>query len=632
MKSYINQYKLLFLLLWISLYLIYPVWALPVSVAGRFLIYMGLMIYFTISAYFMNTWFNAFPADKPFTVKPVGSDSYRGGLLNHIKDHKWLLITFCIALVLHVFKITSPILNLGDEALHLQGGLWVYDFLGSDWHKFLQLISWVVIVIVFIIKIRNSVIDFFSRRLDSLYQRIYSNNIIKYFFVVILLSFFIVYFLLLKDITYHLSLIRYPPVSRFLYLISFLIFGITHIGPRIIQLIFYFLSAIYIYRTINLFCDKETSLLGASIYLFSPVAFHYAHIAQLTSGVVFLTVIISFYFLRFLKDKNNRDLLLTSFLIGTGFLYKEDILLMFFVCASYLIFNSLRKKNIINLKSELKVLLISLVPVIPWMVTQRFFNWRQYNVVWSHFVSLDILSRYFYLILTQISWILFLLFIISIIFMFFNKRNELSMFYGFIFVAFYLFYTADYTAKYIQHRFSIIFYPTIAVFLSQFIFNIINKIRWKHFFKIAYCVLAIYLIVLSTNPYLGIHVFADKMLKFPSDKAMKWVKDNVKDGEKILILRIMPAQFYRDKYDIDKDKIIHFWYEIGNVSTHEKLKKFCIENRINYIMFPYSPEYPFEGEMKILKYLKESQNNEFMEIARFNIGENYIFIYKLKEK
>jgi len=629
MKSYINQYKLLFFLSWTVFYLIYPTWALPVSVAGRFLIYVGLMMYFTISAYFMNRWFNDLPVNKPFIVKPVGSNSSREGLLSHIKGNLWFLIICCIAIVLQIFKITSPILNLGDEALHIQGGLWVYDYLGRDWHRLLQFIFWAVVITIFILGMgrKRGATKKFSEGLNAIYQRIYSNSTIKYLFVVILLFVFILYFLLLKDIIYELHLIRYPPVSKFLYLTSFLVSGITHVGPRVIQLIFYLLSAIYIYRTINLFCNKETSLLGASIYLFSPVAFHYAHIAQLTSGVVFFVVIISFYFLRFIKDKNNRDLILTSFFIGLGFLYKEDIFLMFFVCIAYLIFYRFRKKNT-NLRTELNVLLLSLVPIIPWMIIQRFFNWRQYNVIWSHFVSLDILSRYFHLILTQISWIPFLLFIISIVFIFLKKRSELSIFYGFLFIAFYLFYTADYTAKYIQHRFSIIFYPAIAVFLSQFIFNIINKIRWKHFFKIAYVVLAVYLIVSSTNPYLSTHVFADRMWKFPSDKAMRWVKDNVKDGEKILILRIMPAQFYRDKYDIDKDKIIHFWYELDEVSTPDKLKKFYNDNKISYIMFPYGPVYPIDDDRKILKYLKENPDNEFIEVARFDMGENYIYIYK----
>jgi hypothetical protein len=204
------------------------------------------------------------------------------------------------------------------------------------------------------------------------------------------------------------------------------------------------------------------------------------------------------------------------------------------------------------------------------------------------------------------------------------------MFYGFLFVAFYLFYTADYTAIYKQHRFSVAFYPAITVFLSQLIYTIIKKIKWKHSFKTAYFVLSVYLIVLSINPYLGTHVFADKALKFPSDKAMTWVKDNVKDGEKIMTLRIMPAQFYRDKYGINRNKIIDFWYELDGISTPDELKEFYITNKISYIMFPYSPKYPLEGEREILKYLKENPSNEFVEIAKFTIDENYIYIYKLR--
>ena len=88
--------------------------------------------------------------------------------------------------------------------------------------------------------------------------------------------------------TYLPSLIRYPPVSKFLYFLTYSAFGIDHIFPRIMQLIFYLLCAVYLYRTINLFYEKETALLGASIYLFLPVVFAYARLGELASGTIFL--------------------------------------------------------------------------------------------------------------------------------------------------------------------------------------------------------------------------------------------------------------------------------------------------------------------------------------------------------
>jgi hypothetical protein len=606
------------------IYLIYPTWALPVSVTGRFFIYAGLIIYFAISGFLTSRLLDNLIVNEPFITKPKN-------LSGDIKNHGWLLIICFIAVIFHSTRITIPILNLGDEALHIQGGLWVYDYVGRDWHRVLQFIFWVVAGLTFMGMIKN-VREAYLRIFNAVYQKVYSRGSIKYYFF-ILLAISILYFLLLKDITYNLQLVRYAPVSRLLYLFSFLVAGITYIAPRIIQLTFYILTAIYLYRTINLFNDRRGALLALPVYLFSPIVFHYAHLAQLTSGVVFFIVLISFHFLRYLRDKDKRSLLLVSFFIGVGFLYKEDILLMFFICTFYLMFYRLKEENIIELKNEMKVLLISLIPVIPWMLIQRFVNWRQYTIHWDHFTSP--VALVYPSLLWSHSRIIFILFIISTVFVLIKKRNNLTLYFGLLLIAFYLFYTADYTAPYKQHRFSVAFYPTMAVFLSQFLVNTIEQTKWRHSFKFVFLAIIIYLIFLSTNPYLSRYVFPDKTLKFPVGEAMKWVKANLKWEEKIVAIRIMPVRFYCAKYGIDRNRFIQFWYELGEILSPERLRNYCVKNNIKYIMFPYSPDYPKGKEGKVfefLKSLKEDRNNDFTEMARFNIGEDYVYIYKMREK
>ena len=125
------------------------------------------------------------------------------------------------------------------------------------------------------------------------------------------------------------------------------------------------------------------------------------------------------------------------------------------------------------------------------------------------------------------------------------------------------------------------------------------------------------------------HIEMKKLQPYPSEEAMNWVRDNVKDGEKILTLRIMTALYYRDKYKIDKNKIIDFWYELDGVSTPGELRKFCIDNGVTYIMFPYGAVY--DEYFPILKYLHDDKENEFEKVADFNIGGNFIYIYKYRE-
>jgi hypothetical protein len=608
-----NYYKI-FYLTWILLYLIYPAWALPVSAGNRFLIFSGLLLYFSISAYFLSKLFNNIAVNEPFIKKPEDITQY-------LKENIWLLILCLATIAFHIYPLISPIFNLGDEAIHLQGGLWVYDFLGKSWHTSLKIIIIGLIIIFLILNMKKHLKETLLRKKENISPKLS---------FLILICFLYLYFFLLRNIHYDLMLVRYPPVSKFLYLSSYLIFGLTHIGPRIVQLSLYLASALYIYRTINLFFDKKTSLSGAAFYLFLPLSFHFAHTAEIATGLIFFVIIISFYFLRYLKNGDQRDLILTTFLIGIGFLYKRDILLMFFICTAYLTLYSLLKKQQILMK-EIKILSISLIPIVPWMIIGKFFNWRNYNIFLPNLTSIDTLTIYLRLLNIEVSWIVFILFILSIIIILIFRRNNLVLFYGFLSLTFYFFYTADYTAKYNVHRFSLIFYPLISISLAQFIYETTRIIKWRYFLGFSSLILSFYLIILCHDSSLREQIMGKRVLKFPSEIAMKWVDDNLKAGEKILILRILPARFYIDKYVISKDKIILLWYEVLEVNNKDKLKRFCIENKITHIMFPYSVRYPFSLNFKeVFLYLKENKNREFIEVAKFKMDENYIYIYKTR--
>ena len=277
MKSYINQYKLVFYLSWIVLYLIFPSWALPISVTARASVFLGLILFFLISAYMINRWFKVLAVDKPFLILPED-------MVMHIKNNLWLIIICCVAVALQIYPIFLPLLIMGDETLHIQGGLLLYDYIDVGWHIFVQLAFWTLIVMVMlIIKIKNR--DSFILMRSNLLSGGTIKKYSKLTFFIVTAIFFITYFLLLRNIPYIPYLVRYPPVSKLIYFIVYSAFGIHYIFPRILQLIFHILCSVYLYRTINLFYEKDTALLGASIYLFLPVAFAYARLGETASGL-----------------------------------------------------------------------------------------------------------------------------------------------------------------------------------------------------------------------------------------------------------------------------------------------------------------------------------------------------------
>ncbi len=616
MKNYASQYRFLFLSLWILLYNIYPSWALPVSVNLRLLIFTSLLLYLSVSAYLIHHILKSFSCNKSLLIYP---ENPRLQLNNHLG----LLILCLIAFLLHLYPITFPVILDGDEPAHLQGAVGIYLFLDSLSQRFTGLTaqypSLILTAIVFLFIKSKEAKEFIKKVINSL--RPYSIPII----VFLLFG----YFFLMRDLPYHQLLVRYPPLAKIMYVISYLYTGINLVLPRTLQIIFYLAGAIYLYRSINLFRKKETALIGASIYLFSPLVFYFANFAELASGVVFFIIIISFYFLRYLRDRDDRDILLTSFLIGIGFFYKRDILLMLFICLTYLIIKWLYHRDF-HLKLIFNLSLLSIIPVIPWLIIGKFFSERNYQIILSHLVSPEILFSYFLMIPTQLSWVMFFIFLASIVYFLLSKREPLKLHFALVFIFYYLFYVADVMER--IHRFSLALYPAIAVFIALFISEIAEriKLKWPVFF-----IITAYLIAISTvwqAPPVEDDFVTYRNIKsryFPVDKAMRWVKDNVKDGEKILILRVAPSVFYRDKYNIDRAKIIDFWYDLREFNTPQKLRTFCEDNNITYIMFSYGPAYPIDNRTKILEYLKENPYMEFAEIAVFSMDKNYIFVYKV---
>ena len=625
MTANTRQYKITFFLSWIFLYLIFPVWALPISTISRLLVFLGLLSYFSISLYILSYTLKDLNIDKAFIDEDVNYQKY-------LKHNSTLFIICGIAIVLHLYPITFPILIGGDEACHLQGGLGLYTFIDNLWSTHtgiqIQYVSWSVVAIILIFLAKRNSRKYFKNKIACLIAGIESNKLWRFLSLFSIFLLLVIFFYILRDLPYRGQFTRFPPVAKLLYLTSYFLFGITHIAPRFLQIIFSVLGAIYLYRTINLFRDKEAALLGAGIYLFSPIIFCFANLAEVACGTIFFVILISFHFLRFIKNNDDGDLILTSLFIGLGFLYKRSIFLMLFVSIGYLILSNLKNRNA-ALKLNIRVLLFSLVPIIPWLIIGKIYTYRNYEIIWSHLFSPDILLSYISMIPSQISWVVFIIFLVSVMFAIVKKRDNLTFYFGFLFIAYYLFYTADRWTE--IHRFSMVFYPVIAVFVAQFTAFIARKIRWKHSLKLATGVILIYLIAISTVwqvPPLYARFVTYKNIEsryFPCDKAMLWVKDNVKNGEKVLVIRVSPAAFYRDKYGIDRDKIIGG--SLRDYSSTSELLAYCRANKITYLMLSNGPADKANMKWETIKYLKD--NNDVNEEADFKLDGNHIYVFKI---
>ncbi len=654
-KNYINQYKLLFYFSWIALYFIFPLWRFPnlsipitkdiINVSNPLKVF-GLLTYFFISAYFLNSHFKTLFVDKPLIIHSHNWSECS-------KKNLWLVLVCCIATVLHLHIISY---YYGLSHGH---ALWVYNSINSYWHKLfdfpIQYPFWLFLFFLVLIVKQNKLMNIISSYLNSAYSVYKSNNVIKLLFMVFIVGLFILYTRLLPYYSWQdqVRLSAYPPILNILNLIVYFSVGTTTTGflsPVIIQFAFYIISSVFLYKTINLYVEKETALLGASIYLFSPLVFSYASTIHLASGTVCFIVMVSYFFLKFLRDGENKDLILTAYFISIGSLYKRVIILMFLVCSAYLIINKIKQRDT-QLISHLKVLSLSLISFLPYWFTSRIGG----KFVLTNFTTPDSLL-YFLLIQSQISWPIFILFLLSIVFVLFNKRDHLSLLFGVIFISYYFLFTALQGIG--NHRYAMTLYPTIAVFMAQFLYSILQKIRWKHAFKWVSSILIIYLAILCIIPPSRTKLITFKYtdvenMRLPANKALEWILNETGDDERVLALNVADYRFYARQIGMAPEKIYFLGIDMLVPLSEEYAKYWkekCKEQKISYIMFVSRDQLTnnfinnnifsekslikfattdfkrIEGKIK--KFLKEYKHDEFIKFSNDN-DIVHIYIYKM---
>lgn len=633
------RYHLLFSLTWIFSLTIYPVWVEPTTVQIRYYIYSALVVWTIINILlFYNFLLKCDIQEDTIQCCSIKADQWTTALLS-------LLF---INIVLHIYPISFPLMISDDEAAHASGGiglisrlLWMKGLDPADYIGFIRISLWTFLLTTFMI--------FSFKGSRSFIQRVFSkiniHHYILFFASLLILS--IIIFSLTKDMKFYMMLMRYPPMGKILYATSISLFGINEFSVRIPQLLFAVFTSYIIFKICTESLDsKEIGLISACSYAFSPMVFYYSSLGELICGTVFFSVLVMYLYLKYLKSMNNAYLILAFYFISLGFLYKRVIVIMIGVLVISILFQREQK---ISLSFLVKLCYFSLVPIIPFLIIGKVYPNNPFGLDLSNWLKPGPAFGYLAVLLKQLSYPLSVLAAVSVLFLFYKKLIfRPAVFVSFIcFLSYYVLYTSStlnsalYPLLYMHHkeggfligteRYSMIFFPFISISIGLFVVHIAKLFHSKYSFKAAFSVLVLYLIAVCTVwhvPPLNAQFVAYRNIEshyFPVDKAMKWVRDNVKDGEKILILRVAPAAFYREKYGIGREKILDFWYNLERVSTPEKLKTLYRENKINYIMYSYNAA----EEMDVLRYLKGYQGKELEEVTRYNYSGNYIFIYKI---
>jgi hypothetical protein len=127
--------------------------------------------------------------------------------------------------------------------------------------------------------------------------------------------------------------------------------------------------------------------------------------------------------------------------------------------------------------------------------------------------------------------------------------------------------------------------------------------------------------------------------QYPFKKSADWISNMTKNDDRILFLPMPPAYYlyieriYSDRDKINHERLVYFTPSMVKdiIYPTQKLKEFCYAENISYILFPFGPKnsFPDIGSSNEAKYLEAISDAAFIEVARFNLEDNYLIIYKI---
>ena len=622
-------WSLLFGTTWFACFVLFPSWLLPVSTAIRLAVFLFFIAYFRLNTYLVRRWIDSEPGTG---ISPPGGLS----LSRISKGGAFLPVILTVFVILELYPMTFPLISRADEPGHVQWAMGILRRLNGMTHQYIavafsDLVKLVVVVlaaVLLIVRIKGGKISNILKLLVLTGKR-------RIYILPVGALLLLVYFFAARGLEFDRGIIRVPPIAKMLYIFTGSLFGRHEMSFRIVQLIFCLLACVYLYRLVLLFRDRLTAVLAVSIYVFCPLVFLFANLAELSEGIVFFIVAASFYLMRYLKDGSKSDLVGAAYFLSTGFLYKREILFLLIISGIFLLIER-RRWIAQNPGFFVRLAWIALAPIVVWLAVGKAFPIATtYRPDWSHWASAGKALAYFGLMLKQLGYFGFGLFLAGFVYMAAARRDLLTRYAVLYFACWYVYYA---TVRYGRPvpRFSMVFYPVVALATATLIRDVAGRIKSKYAFPVAATCVIVYLglssTVLQPSP-MDIRYVAYKDMKsryLPYDAAVPWIKDNIDEGSRILItMGTNPLAFYRDKYNVKMEWLGDIWVE-EQYQTADNLYAHCIDNNIQYVMFPTGRWLKYVVNEQMVDRLASGVDERFEIIKQFEYGRNRIFIWTIR--
>ena len=614
----------LFLALWFGCYILYPGWLLPLSTRGRFLVYLGLLLYFSFNAWLLFHWIKE---------KVEWTPSLPTWLLvvRKIKEHSLLALTILLCAGLHIYSMMLPLTTGGDEDVHSTPSLMILKNIGIYSERFFHLSPYAFIGLVTLLAIIALVIFIF---LGKRLERKIAHHRRKLLILTIFLTFVFlaVYFYVLRNHPFNEALFKFPPLERITLIVPYSLFGVHEYVARLPSLIFSLLTAVFMFKLVGLYRDKWTATLAAVLVIFIPPYFFYSSLTYPEAGGMLFILLASFYFLRHTKTLSYEDLLFSVFFISLGVLYKRVVLVIWGVFGVYWLVSKMRGERWLSSSTYMKFVWIGLVPVIPHWITVRLFSDVHYFFDLSNWTTLKTAIQNLTILPGQATIPLFFLFAGGLIWALLKRRDNLTLYALILFAIYYIFWTSYFHIG--DPRYMMSVFPSVVILAASFLGELRNNVRWKK----AVSILAVFMVgfmiyKIPVNP-VGRSFKYGSLFYFSYDEIYNYLKDNLRSKEKLgFISPITTAVgFYRYKFGLEH-KLDFVFLSEDVLSDSEATRQYFKKENIRYLLVFYPKNYPFfslEAYERLENFVGSSENI-FIEVRKSVQKHGVLWLGELKQ-
>jgi len=551
-------------------YCLYPIWLQPVPMPVRLLLLNAFYFLIAVPMLFIRM------GDE---TTEISSSTFA----TRLKARAGEIAAVIFVSALHIPIINTPILIGGDEQSHAGPAAYLLG------HVFTAINP--LIVHLFMAALAAFLIFIAVRLRKKLWQPTGNTAIIIIGFIIVNL-----YFLVLAHKGFYMeigkwqTILRYPPLSKFLYLYAYGLFGIHEWAPRLVQLLFVAGAAAYAASFAELAGAKIQRPFAILVFMLFPSFFNLANSAELEGGTIFFFTAASYHFCKAAMRMSYRDMLLTFVFLATGLLYKRLLMgLLFLLIAITIALIIFKKENRTFYWNFLKGFWIPIAAGMPFILIGKIYYIRNAGLILSNLYDPRILATNISHVPLTTGYVLAIIAAASFAYVLlrFKWKNPVINYLMALFIVYYIMISATEAIGYTRH--SQPFYLPLAIFIIIFLSEMLRKIPSRAVtltFQICIITFAVYYSLLQENPFQRTTLLQRYTQVFPYNELMEYLNTIEGNVRVYAPMETDPSHFYLAKHGLVKK--IHWDRKIPYPIINDSIKRHLAATEFDFVFIPYA--------------------------------------------